>query len=179
MKKIIYSLLAIFLGVMLVVILWKNIHFDNPLKNDNKIERIEIIKSSRTLITYQKGPFGWKIIKEYKVSLGPHPKGHKEREGDGKTPEGKYFISRKKPNSNFHLSLEISYPNQHDKQQAKKKSLSPGGKIMIHGLMNGSGWIGKAHLLKNWTKGCIALTNPEIEEIYHHTEIGTPIIIKP
>lgn len=115
------------------------------------------------------------LIKTYKISLGGNPKGHKIKQGDSRTPEGLYYINDKNPNSQFHLNLGISYPNNQDKMN----SSNPGGSIKIHGLKNGSGWIGKLHLLLDWTDGCIAVTNSEMEELYNAVPIGTPIQINP
>ncbi len=98
---------------------------------------------------------------------------------DGKTPEGKYSITYKNPNSQFHRSLKISYPNAKDKKIAKQNGVSPGGEIMIHGLAEPFAWLGKKHLLRDWTLGCVALTNEEIEEIYDHVKVGTHIQIEP
>ena len=119
------------------------------------------------------------MIKAYKVSLGKHPIGHKEMEGDSKTPEGHYTIDSKNPNSAYYLNLGISYPSLADRQRAKGEGKNPGGDIKIHGMKNGYGFIGKLHRLINWTDGCIALTNEEMEELYHLVDIGTPIEIKP
>lgn len=175
MKKSFFYLIFLFS----ILIFWNNNCISDPFVDNPKIEKIEIIKSAKVLRTYQKTASGWKMLKEYSISLGYNPKGSKEQQGDGKTPEGNYFISGKNPNSAYYLSLEISYPNEEDKRKAKQKKLLPGNHIMIHGILNGLGWLGKVHLLKNWTKGCIALTNEEMKEIYHHTEIGTPVVIKP
>jgi murein L,D-transpeptidase YafK len=119
------------------------------------------------------------IIKSYKISLGLVPKGHKEYEGDKKTPEGLYFINDKNPNSGYHKNLGISYPNEQDIKHAESIGKSPGGLIKIHGIKNGFAWIGRFHLLFDWTLGCIAVTNREIDELYENVEIGTPIEIRP
>lgn len=139
------------------------------------IDTIIIQKSKRTMKLYQ----GLELIKEYKVSLGFEPKGHKEEEGDGKTPEGEYKIIHKNPHSKFHKSLQISYPSICDTKAAQKRGVSPGNHIMIHGLKKEYSKLGKLHLLKNWTHGCIAVTNSEIDEIWNITPIGTKIFIIP
>ena len=138
-------------------------------------DKILVEKAKRKLHLLSKG----KVFKTYKVSLGPNPKGHKVRQGDGRTPEGSYVIDYKNDKSKFHLSLHISYPNREDRQWAKTLGVSPGGDIMIHGLPNGWGGLGKSHLLHDWTEGCIAVTNTEIEEIWGLTPIGTRIEIRP
>ena len=139
-----------------------------------KADSILIEKQKRTLSLIYKG----KILKTYPVALGFSPNGHKECEGDGKTPEGNYFISSKNPYSTFYLSLKISYPNPKDILNAKNKGCAPGGDIMIHGLGKKFAKVGKLHLLKDWTLGCIAVTNEEIEEIYKATPVGTRVEIK-
>ena len=111
------------------------------------------------------------LVKTYKISLGKQPLGHKQFEGDNKTPEGIYYINGKNPNSLYHKNLGISYPNKHDKSFAKKHGKSAGGLIKIHGLPNGKGKIGKLHLMYDWTAGCIAVTNKEIDEIYSEKEL--------
>jgi murein L,D-transpeptidase YafK len=144
-------------------------------QNTDKIDQIKIIKSERKLFTYSKG----KILKTYKIALGKNPIGQKLKEGDGRTPEGVYEIIAKNPKSAYHLSLKISYPNSKQIEEAKKLSINPGGDIMIHGIRNGFGFVGKHHSLFDWTKGCIAVSNKEIEEIYNLVSIGTKVEILP
>jgi murein L,D-transpeptidase YafK len=136
---------------------------------------VYIEKKARRLTLFSKG----KPIRTYRVALGFAPVGKKTSDGDGKTPEGRYIIDRRKPNSRFHRALHISYPNVDDRRQAAARGVSPGGDIMIHGLMNGLGWIGMAHRARDWTLGCIAVTNEEIEEIWRLTPDGTPVEIVP
>ena len=114
------------------------------------------------------------MLKAYRIRLGFSPRGQKEKEGDGKTPEGKYYITHKNPNSKFYLSLGINFPNQSDKKRALKRGLSPGSDIFIHGIGKKSVIL---HYLFDWTEGCIAVTNKEIEEIYRLVEPGTVIYI--
>ena len=120
-----------------------------------------------------------KVLKTYRVALGGQPKGPKTREGDGKTPEGRYVIDRRNAKSRFHLALHISYPNTSDVDNARKLGVPPGGDIIIHGLPNGFGWMGALHTKWDWTDGCIAVTNAEIEEIWRAVPDGTPIEIRP
>jgi len=136
---------------------------------------IVVEKSKRRLVLYSQD----KILKEYRVSLGPNPEGAKTQMGDGKTPEGKYTIDYKNPKSAYHLSLRISYPNAEDQKRAQELGVNPGGLIMIHGLPNQLGWIGKLQQYKDWTQGCIAVTNAEIEEIWNLVPVGTAVEIKP
>ena len=119
------------------------------------------------------------VLKSYQISLGRTPKGPKQYEGDRKTPEGLYFINDKNAQSGYHKNLGISYPNEVDKQHAESMHKSPGGLIKIHGIRNGFDWIGRFHLLFDWTLGCIALTNKEMDELFENVKIGMPIEIKP
>jgi murein L,D-transpeptidase YafK len=120
-----------------------------------------------------------KVLAVYETSLGSDPVGHKQREGDGRTPEGSYAIDFKHPRSRFHLALRISYPSAADRDSAQRRGVPPGSDIMIHGLPNGLGWLGRFHLARDWTDGCIAVTNAQIEEIWTLVDIGTKVEIKP
>jgi murein L,D-transpeptidase YafK len=142
---------------------------------DTNVDKILILKSERKLQLL----YGQRVVKEYRVALGNTPAGPKDRRGDGKTPEGTYVIDFRNKNSQFHRSLHISYPNAADKARARKLRVDPGGDIFIHGLMNGYGWVGAAHRSKDWTLGCIAVTNEEIEEIWKLVPDGTPVEIRP
>jgi len=115
-----------------------------------------------------------KVLESYDISLGFAPQGHKQFEGDGRTPEGVYYIDRRNPNSTYHLSVGISYPNPYDREAARAVGKSPGGDIFIHGQA------GKAKgMPPDWTAGCIAVKDKEIEDIYAMLRDGTPIIIAP
>jgi murein L,D-transpeptidase YafK len=118
-------------------------------------------------------------IQEYTIALGPKPKGHKREEGDERTPEGSYILDFKNADSDFYKSIHISYPNQRDKQLAAINGVDPGGSIMIHGLPNTSTIDPALAQRYNWTDGCIAVTNNEMDEIWHAVEAGTPIDILP
>jgi murein L,D-transpeptidase YafK len=120
---------------------------------------------------------GGKVIRTYKVALGQGGLAPKEREGDGRTPEGHYVIDAKYFN-HYHKALRLSYPNAEDRKRAAKLGVSPGGFILIHGLPNGQGWIGAAHRLYDWTLGCIAVTDEEIDEIWNLVPVGTPVEIR-
>lgn len=122
---------------------------------------------------------GGKVIKTYNVALGQGGLAAKEREGDGRTPEGHYVIDSRNPDSHYHMALHVSYPNADDRKRAAKLGVAPGGAIMIHGLPKGQGWIGAAHRLHDWTLGCIAVTDSEIEEIWKLVPTGTPVEIRP
>jgi len=146
-----------------------------PLSPEVKADKILIDKSKRRLSLLKEN----KVIKTYHVSLGGGPLGHKVQQGDERTPEGRYKIDWRNPNSCCHLSLHISYPNDADKAHARKLGVSPGGNIMIHGLVNGQGWLGRWHLFWDWTDGCIAVTNEEMREIWNAVPSGTSIDIRP
>jgi murein L,D-transpeptidase YafK len=140
-----------------------------------RIDKLVVIKSKNIMMAYSKE----KVIKTYRVSIGKNSIGDKQFEGDKRTPEGTYSINDKNPNSDYHKNLGISYPNKNDIVEAKERNVKPGGQIKIHGLKNGQGFIGKFQRFRNWTAGCIAVTNDEVDELYNHVEIGTPVIIKP
>jgi murein L,D-transpeptidase YafK len=139
-----------------------------------KADKIIINKSAHQLILYKND----KEVKEYLVSLGRGPTGKKQFQGDMKTPEGNYKIDRRNDKSRYYKALHISYPNEQDILNAKQYNRSPGGDIMIHGLPNGIGWIGTLHRNMDWTQGCIAVTNKEIDEIWEMAPIGTPVEIR-
>ncbi len=138
-------------------------------------EKVLVEKSVRHLTLLRAG----KALRVFRIALGIHSIGPKEREGDGKTPEGPYVIDRKILHSGFHRALHVSYPNAADRARAASLGVSAGGDIMIHGLKNGLGWLGPLHRLSDWTQGCIAVTNAEIEEIWAMVAEGTPVEIIP
>lgn len=119
------------------------------------------------------------LLKTYRISLGRNPIGHKQFEGDCKTPEGIYSIDGKNPKSAFHKNLGVSYPDEKDLENAKRLGKLSGGDIKIHGLRNGKGYISKFHRWKDWTAGCIAVTDTEIDELYDAVKIGAEIQIYP
>jgi len=138
------------------------------------VDRILVLKSERKLILLS----GDAPVREYRVSLGRNPEGHKRREGDNRTPEGLYRIDWRNQASAYHLSLHVSYPEAEDVEAARRRGVSPGGEIMIHGLPNGWGFLGRLHRLRDWTRGCIAVTDREIREIWSLVPDGTPIEIR-
>jgi len=147
----------------------------NLAQGEQKADRIVVVKSEHRMTLLS----GGRVLKTYRVALGRGSAGEKERMGDNKTPEGEYVIDQKNANSRFHLALHISYPNAADKERAKVAGVDPGGAIMIHGLENGLGWLGPIQHDADWTEGCIAVSNSEVEEIWRLVPIGTPIEIKP
>lgn len=147
----------------------------NALLADTRIDRILVEKSKRQLSISRDG----KKLKTYRVALGRNPIGPKQEEGDMRTPEGVYQIDGRNPKSDFHLALHISYPSNEDKARAAARGVSAGSDIMIHGITNGLGRIGTAHRERDWTAGCIALTDEEIEELWRVTPDGTVVEIRP
>ncbi len=140
-----------------------------------KADQVVVVKSDRTLTLLSHG----NVLRTYKVALGGSPVGAKQQQGDHRTPEGHYVLDRRNPKSRFYKSIHVSYPNEEDRRQAARRGVSPGGDIMIHGLPNGFGWLGETHRAQDWTDGCIAVTNSEIDEIWGLVPDGTPIEIKP
>lgn len=132
-----------------------------------RADRIHVVKSERRMDLLRDG----KVLRSYRIGLGDAPVGHKRQQGDERTPEGDYRISGRNPSSRFHLSLRVSYPNAADRRQARARGVDPGGDIMIHG--------GSALYPADWTDGCIAVTDRQIEEIWRLVPTGTPIRIDP
>jgi murein L,D-transpeptidase YafK len=142
-----------------------------PLRAD----KVVVLKKEHTLQLLSAG----KVIKSYKVALGGDPVGPKTRQGDHKTPEGVYVLDSRNVHSQFYKSIHISYPSARDRAEARKRGVSPGGDVFVHGLPKGYGWVGAGHRAKDWTDGCIAVTNQEIDEIWLAVADGTPIEIRP
>jgi murein L,D-transpeptidase YafK len=134
-----------------------------------RADQIVVNKSRREMLLLR----GNVILRQYRIALGRDPIGHKQCEGDGRTPEGCYTIDRRNPKSKYFLSLHISYPNSEDTARAQAAGVEPGGDIMVHGLKDGELRDG------DWTQGCIAVTNDEMEEIWGLVPDGTPIVIEP
>lgn len=148
---------------------------DKPLPEGIVIDKLIVYKSKRKMEAYAEG----RLIKTYAIALGKNPVGHKQFEGDNRTPEGVYTINARNANSDYHKNLGVSYPNETDKANAKRLGKSPGGHIKIHGLRNGRGYIDKFHRLKDWTAGCNAVTDTEIDELYTAVETNAVIDIRP
>lgn len=140
-----------------------------------KADRIVVEKSARTMKLMR----GGEVLKTYKVALSREPVGAKERTGDHRVPEGEYVIDSKNSHSRFHLALHISYPNAADRERARKLGVKPGGDIEIHGLGSKYSWVGSLQRQVDWTDGCIAVTNTEIDEIWPLVPVGTPLEIRP
>jgi murein L,D-transpeptidase YafK len=144
-------------------------------KTPEQADHVVIVKSQRTLALLRQG----QVLKTYKVALGTEPQGPKTQRGDNRTPEGVYTIDSRNAHSQFHLSLHISYPNTEDRARASKLGVNPGGDIFIHGLPPAFAYLGPLHRQRDWTLGCIAVTDSEIEEIWSMVPIGTTVEIKP
>jgi murein L,D-transpeptidase YafK len=142
-------------------------------EGDGAVDRIVVEKSQRRMDLMS----GETVVRSYQIALGSAPAGDKQREGDGKTPEGKYVIEGRNPSSAFHLSLKISYPDAADRAAAAARNVSPGGDIFIHGAPNW--WLLPSQPPGDWTRGCIAVTKTEIEEIWRLVPDGTPVEIRP
>lgn len=140
-----------------------------PIYDGPPVTALVAYKARRRLILMNEA----QVLRDYRFDLGFAPVGHKQFEGDGKTPEGQYWIDRKNPNSAYHLSVGISYPNERDRSYARSQGRSPGGDIFIHGTPR------RYERVRDWTAGCIAVDNREIEEIYSMVRTGTPIVILP
>jgi murein L,D-transpeptidase YafK len=134
-----------------------------------------LLKAERRLLLFRRDT----LLVSYAVALGSSPVGPKERQGDGRTPEGSYEIDWRLEDSDYHRALHVSYPNAKDRARASAGGFAPGGHIMIHGLPNGLGEIGVDHRSGDWTDGCIAVTNEEMDQIWELIPDGTPIDIVP
>jgi murein L,D-transpeptidase YafK len=146
-----------------------------PLPRGTRADLLVVHKSTRRMLVYAHGS----LLRSYVISLGHEPVGPKRREGDHRTPEGRYVIDQHNPYSAFHRSLHVSYPSAADAARARAAGHPPGGEIMIHGTRNGGGWLGRLHLVPDWTDGCIAVSDSEIDELYRIVPDGTPIVIRP
>jgi murein L,D-transpeptidase YafK len=139
-------------------------------------DAVLVKKSERVLYLLREG----RVLKQYKIMLGPRPRGPKLQEGDERTPEGRYTLDRKNPNSHFYKSIRVSYPSASDIQRAQKYNVDPGSAIMIHGMKNSWNEKKAKQALKfNWTDGCIAVANSDMDEIWEAVNVGTPIEILP
>jgi len=159
---------------MIVTLAWANWP-RKALNPSARADRVVVHKAERRLDLLSQGS----ILKSYRISLGGAPSGPKQREGDHRTPEGLYTLDYRKADSSFHKALHISYPSPADRAAAASAGRAPGGLVMIHGLPNGQGWLGRLHLAYDWTDGCVAVTNREIEEIWRAVPDGAPIELRP
>ncbi|MFA6030243.1 MAG: L,D-transpeptidase family protein [Elusimicrobiota bacterium] len=142
-------------------------------KGPARTELIIVLKSLREMALCARG----ELLAHYRVALGPNPLGHKRRRGDGRTPEGFYRVTMKQ--DFYHRSLRLSYPNEDDRRRAREDGVDPGGGVLIHGLSDSKEGLGELHVLRDWTEGCIAVTNEEIDEVDRLTPVGTVVEIRP
>ena len=144
----------------------------NPLPTANQVI---VHKGERRLELWR----GRELLRSYRISLGLNPDGHKQQEGDFRTPEGRYRLNARNPRSDFFLSLAVSYPDKADMARAREAGVAPGGAIMIHGLPNQPKWSADYYAKHDWTDGCIALSNADMMEVWMLVPTGTPIDIRP
>ena len=167
------------LGLLVVLLItagaFAGVRPDSQPQKPEKADSILILKKDHVMELLSRG----KVIRTYKVALGQGGLAPKQREGDARTPEGHYMIDARYEHSAYHKALHVSYPNADDRKRAAKLGMPPGGAIMIHGLPNGKGWVGARHRLYDWTLGCIAVTDEEIDEVWNLVPIGTPVEIRP
>ena len=163
------------LTALVVVLLGRGSVAQTAARPTVRADRVLVVKKERTLQLLSHGH----VIKSYKVALGGDPIGPKTRQGDHKTPEGVYILDSRNAHSQFYKSTHISYPNAEQRAAARRNGVSPGGDVYVHGLPRGFGYVGAAHRLKDWTDGCIAVTNEEIDEIWAAVPDGTSIEIRP
>lgn len=140
-----------------------------------KADMVLVIKSESKLYLKRNG----NILRTFHVALGENPKGHKQQQGDERTPEGRYILDLKKDDSAYYKAIRISYPNKTDRARARQLGVNPGGSIMIHGQKNGFGHLARITQRTNWTDGCMAVTDEEMDEIWRAVDVGTPIEIRP
>lgn len=145
------------------------------LPSDAKADLVVVRKAAHRLELYRAGV----LLKSYAVSLGRHPTGPKRRQGDGRTPEGEYRLDYREADSSFYRALHISYPGPADLAAARSEGIDPGGSVMLHGMKNGFGWLGRIHLAVDWTDGCVAVTDREMDEIWRAVPDGTKIVLTP
>jgi murein L,D-transpeptidase YafK len=140
-----------------------------------RASKVLVLKTEHRLLLLDEGN---NAMRTYAIAIGRGGVEPKQRQGDHKSPEGVYVIDRHKGDSRFHRALHVSYPNDADRERARKAGIDAGGDIMIHGIQNGLGWLGPLHRAVDWTDGCIAVTDAEIEEIYSAVPDGTPVEIR-
>ena len=140
-----------------------------------KADAVLVIKSEKRLYLLNKG----RRFASFRVTFGADPVGHKQAQGDEKTPEGQYILDYKNSNSQFYKSIHISYPNAEDRKNARRLGVNPGGDIMIHGQANGYGWASPVMQWFSWTDGCVALSDNDMDKVWSAVDPGTPIEIRP
>jgi murein L,D-transpeptidase YafK len=167
------NFVAIFMVVVAVLVTW--MYAGDGAASIRGVDKVLVIKSQHRLMLLKDG----EVLKSYEIALGKEPVGPKSQRGDRKTPEGCYVLDRRNPFSRFHRAIHISYPNRGDVENARSLGVSPGGDVMIHGLPRGTERMGELHTMIDWTNGCIAVTNEQMDEIWQLVADGTPIEIRP
>jgi len=155
--------------------LWCFLLFPLMIVAGSAVDRVVVDKSDKRLYLMHSE----KIVRSFHVVFGADPVGHKRQKGDERTPEGNYTLDYKNRYSKYYRSIHISYPNKKDRAYARRHGVNPGGAIFIHGQKNGWEWLSFVSVYFNWTDGCIAVTNEEMDEIWHTVRPGTPIEIRP
>ena len=140
-----------------------------------KADSVLVIKSENRLYLMSDGV----AVASYRAAFGANPAGHKQMQGDERTPEGQYVLDYKNPNSQFYKSIHVSYPNARDRKNARRLGVDPGGDIMIHGQANGWGWASPVAQFFPWTDGCVALSDKDMDKVWMAVDPGTPIEIRP
>lgn len=169
----IYGILGSLLLLMLATS--GDLRADSLSPHYQKADALLIVKSERKLYLLREG----EVLRDFDIALGLMPEGPKEREGDFRTPEGRYLLQTRNPNSDYFLSLQISYPNRQDGERARAEGVDPGGQIMIHGQPNVPKYSESRYESWDWTDGCVAVSNSDMIDIWLMTEEGTPIEIRP
>jgi murein L,D-transpeptidase YafK len=162
-------------GVLVACLASALIHTAAHASELRKADAVLVVKSEKRLYLLEDGD----AFASYHATFGGAPKGHKQRQGDQRTPEGRYVLDSKNGGSKYHRSIHVSYPNTQDRRQASKTGADPGGNIMIHGQPNGWGWAGIVLQRFSWTDGCIALSNRDMDRVWRAVDAGTPIEIRP
>jgi murein L,D-transpeptidase YafK len=161
--------------VKIILIAFACLLYSGAVHSEQKADFVLVIKSKSRLYLMRKG----EAFASFRVTFGTNPKGHKQQQGDGRTPEARYVLDYKNSNSKYYKSIHVSYPNAKDWKDAKKRGVDPGGDIMIHGQLNGWEWLSPIAQLFNWTDGCIALSNRDMDAVWKAVNVGTSIEIRP
>jgi murein L,D-transpeptidase YafK len=162
-------------GLWVALLVLPLIHTAVGANEVQKADAVLVVKSEKRLYLLDEGD----AFASYHVTFGGDPEGHKERQGDGRTPEGRYVLDYKNSQSAYYRSIHVSYPNRQDRRVAKDLGVKPGGDIMVHGQPNGWGWAGFMLQTISWTDGCIALTDSDMDHVWQAVDPGTPIEIRP
>lgn len=180
MKNLLNSAYGLVKGILILGALSGSVNSfaDDQKSSSQKLsvaDAVLVVKSERRLYLLSDG----EVIAEYPATFGGKPEGHKEREGDQRTPEGHYMLDWKNQHSAYYKSIHVDYPNAEDQAAAAARGEDPGGQIMIHGQRNGYGWLAPFARFINWTDGCIALSDKDMEEVWQRVRENTPIEIRP